>query len=314
MKDGMNTTISILVCLLFIFISCSGQRADLNYDTKVKDPAFISNHPRILFDEGHNNSHKSSGTYKPFVELIKSDGYKVVVNKGTFNTELLHNYDILVISNAKGKNKKYEPAFTEKECNDVYDWVNGGGSLLLIADHYPFGSAAQNLSEKFGVRMGEGETQDTLNYDKTSTDKAQLIFDDANKLLVESPIKKGRNSDEIVHRVISFTGQSLNAPDTNSIILKLSKYAVDIVPDSVWEKKSMIFFTTTYTRFTDPIPTLGNSQGVALEIGKGRVVILGEAAMLTAQIIEDTKFGMNFPENDNKQFTLNVLHWLSRII
>jgi hypothetical protein len=52
--------------------------------------------------------------------------------------------------------------------------------------------------------------------------------------------------------------------------------------------------------------------------GKGRVVILGEAAMLTAQISKSTepsspdqKFGMNTPGNDDRQFALNILHWLS---
>jgi hypothetical protein len=42
------------------------------------------------------------------------------------------------------------------------------------------------------------------------------------------------------------------------------------------------------------------------------VVILGEAAMLTAQVADGVAFGMNIPGNDNRQFALNIMHWLSR--
>ena len=57
----------------------------------------------------------------------------------------------------------------------------------------------------------------------------------------------------------------------------------------------------------------GRSQGLAMQAGKGRVVVLAEAAMLTAQIDEKTgnKFGMNAPGNDNRAFALNVMRWLA---
>ncbi len=55
-------------------------------------------------------------------------------------------------------------------------------------------------------------------------------------------------------------------------------------------------------------------SGVALQLGRGRVVILGEAAMMTAQISGDGHpFGMNVPGNDDRQLALNILHWLSRL-
>ena len=303
-----------LALLPMLLLSCSDQKPDLQFNTKVDSPAFLASHPKVFFDEGHNNFHKSSSTYKPFVDLITNDGYAVQVNKKEFDPDLLSKCDILVIANAKGKERKYDPAFTERECAAVHDWVRAGGALLLIADHYPMGSAAKNLSEKFGVRMSEGFTEDSLYCDKTSTDRGQLVFEDLNRLLMDCPITGGRNTSERIHRIVTFTGQSLSAPDSNAIILKLSKHAYDTVPDSIWQKRHLIFFTNTYTRFADPKPALGNCQAAALEIGKGRVVILGEAAMLTAQKVQGIKFGMNYPNNDNKQFALNTMHWLSRII
>jgi hypothetical protein len=51
-------------------------------------------------------------------------------------------------------------------------------------------------------------------------------------------------------------------------------------------------------------------------------VVVGEAAMFSAQLIRyeedgktvETKMGMNVPGNDDRQFALNVLHWLSGLL
>ena len=52
------------------------------------------------------------------------------------------------------------------------------------------------------------------------------------------------------------------------------------------------------------------------------MVVLGEAAMLTAQIIRfpdqpdraPVRFGLNTEGHDDQQFALNLAHWLSRLI
>ncbi len=65
-----------------------------------------------------------------------------------------------------------------------------------------------------------------------------------------------------------------------------------------------------------PISAAGRAQGIALRLGKGRAVFLGEAAMLSAQITgaNRMKFGMNHPGIDNRQLALNILHWLSGLL
>jgi len=49
--------------------------------------------------------------------------------------------------------------------------------------------------------------------------------------------------------------------------------------------------------------------------------VLGEAALLSAQIIRytdpeprDMKIGMNTSGNDDRQFALNIVHWLSGLL
>jgi len=301
-----------------LFLSCSGgQKPDLNFDTSVANPTYTANGPKVLFDEAHKNFHTSGGRYKPFANLIKSDGYAVAANKKKFSKETLSGCNILIISNAKGMEEKYKSAFTEEECDAVKNWVEVGGSLLLIADHHPMGGAAEVLAKRFGVEMSNSYgVEDSLNCDTAATDKSQLVFSRENQLLADCPITRGRDSTEQVGRVVSFTGQSLTIPEGSTPFLLLSPTAYENLVDSIWTEKKFLS-TNTYTRFSEvPTPAAGKAQGLAMKFGRGRVVIMGEAAMLTAQINDrDGKpFGMNVPGNDDKQLALNIMHYLSGVL
>ncbi len=64
-------------------------------------------------------------------------------------------------------------------------------------------------------------------------------------------------------------------------------------------------------------PVGGWLQGGALRVGEGRAVVLGEAAMCTAQLAgpQRAPMGMNNPlAPQNAQFCLNVVHWLSGLL
>ena len=295
-----------LLLVLIIFSACaSRQRPDDTYDVSVKDPAFEATHPIIVLDEAHNNTHTISGTYGPFAKLISNDGCTVRDNDEPFSAKSLMGADLLVIANAKGgkHNAKETAAFSTAECKAVKQWVEAGGSLLLIADHYPFGSAAQNLSQQFGVHMFNGETTDTIHGGGSFKDRLQ--FSSKNQLLAMNEITQGINSSNAVTTVIADRGQSLNVPDSAIVLLKLSESSFHALPNSIWTKGDK-----TYTRFADPVPAFGNCQGLAMKVGKGKVIILGEASMLTAQTFEGEKFGINAGDNDNKQFALNIVRWL----
>ena len=52
-----------------------------------------------------------------------------------------------------------------------------------------------------------------------------------------------------------------------------------------------------------------------MRFGKGRVVVLGEAAELSAQVVGlREQIGMNVPGIDNRQMALNIMHWLSGLL
>jgi hypothetical protein len=291
---------------LFFALAASGsaqQVADPNFDTKVAKPAYAKNGPRVLFDEAHNNFHTATGRYKPFADLITSDGYRVTPNTQKLTRDTLKNFDILVTANALGAQamntpEASNPAFTEEECDAVRDWVRGGGSLLLIADHAPIGAANANLGKRFGVEMSNAYTLDPSNTIPEDNNPGFIVYT-RERGLAAHPITDGRNSDERVGRVIAFTGQSLKGGADAFAFMRLADTALDAVPNTQQRTSAA-----------------GRAQGLAINFGKGRVVVMGEAAMLSAQLAGPNKmqFGMNRPGTDNRRLALNILHWLSRKI
>jgi hypothetical protein len=278
-----------------------GQQADPDFNTKVARPAYANSdrHPRVLFDEAHHNFHTASGRYKPFAELIASDGYQVIPNTEKFSRESLRRGDILVIANAlgaegMGQPGAADPAFTDAECDAVRDWIKEGGTLLFITDHAPMGSAAECLAKRFNVSMSKGATTDPQN---SEGGESWLVFTQKNHLLGDHPIIRGRDDSERVNRIQTFTGTSLKGPEGSVPILKLAATAVD---NSFDDEK-----TTS---------AAGRAQGLALSFGKGRIVMLGEAAELSAQVAGGEKFGMNVAGLDNRQMALNIMHWLSGLL
>lgn len=298
--------LAALCALVFLTLPVTAQQLpDLEFNVSVENPAYKKEGPRVMFDEAHHNFHTTDGRYKPFVDLLMNDGYRVIRNRQPFSKTTLSSYKLLVIANALGAEEDDDAgadssAFTEEEIQAVYDWVKGGGALLLIADHAPFGGAAAALAEKFGVEMSKGYTFDPTN--SVPNSPTQLLFSRDNKLLASHPITDGRNENERIKLVRSFTGQSLKGPEGSVAILSLSDTATDA--------------PTFDSKTTASASAAGRAQALALKVGKGRVVVQGEAAMLSAQVAGADKhpMGMNVPGYDNRQYALNLAHWLSGIL
>lgn len=292
----------VIVAASMLSISRAQQVADPNFNTNVDRPAYKKNGPRVLFDEAHNNFHTATGRYKPFADLVTSDGYRVTPNKEKFSAATLKGFDILVIANALGAPQMNtpeasKPAFSAEECDAVRDWVRRGGALLLIADHAPVGGATQILGERFGIDMSKQFTIDEQNYEKETQNPGFIVYTRESGRLGDHPITRGRNTAERVNKVIAFTGQSLKGPASSFAFMKLADTAQDRMPGPD----------------SKPTSAAGRAQGIAMKFGKGRAVFLGEAAMLSAQLAgpNQAKFGMNRPGIDNRQLALNIMHWLS---
>jgi hypothetical protein len=291
-----------LFLLLIVLPSHAQQIADPDFKATVEHPAFTKIFPRVLFDEAHNNFHTAAGRYKPFADLISNDGYHVVRGRKPFTKESLDTFKLLVIANALGAEEVDDEgadhsAFTDHECETVSEWVHGGGSLLLIAGRTPFAGAAENLAKRFNVNLSKGATRDPANQEKDSD--GWIVYSRANKLLVENSINAGRNDAEKINRVIAFGGQSLKGPEDSVVFLKLADSAIDT------------------SALGKDVSAAGRSQGIAMRFGKGRIVILSEADMLSALLGGrggKDPVGMNYPDTDNQQLALNIVHWLSGLL
>jgi hypothetical protein len=288
-------------------LASAQQLPDSSYDTHVARPAFAANGPRVLFDEAHHNFHTSTGRYLPFARLMSADGFRLEPNAAPFSAATLRGADILVIANALGHEAMRDtaashPAFADLECMAVRDWVRGGGALLLIADHAPMGDAARGLASRFGVDMRAAYTIDP---EHGADGNASLImYAEGYGLAVTHPIIRGRDSTERVTRVLAFTGQSLSGPPGAVSLLTLGAKAEDLL---VRLGEGIQSVSGDRRR-----PAGGRSQGLAFTFGRGRVVVLGEAAMMSAQLAGPRRIpmGMNAPGSDDRTFALNVMRWL----
>src|SRR6266571_4947584 len=149
------------------------------------------------------------------------------------------------------------------------------------------GASNQILAQRFDVNMSKMFTIDSQNYDKDSNNPGFIVYTRESGRLVDHAITRGRNNSERVNKIITFTGQSLKGPADSVAFLKLADSAEDAMPGVN----------------TNPASAAGRAQGIAMSFGKGRVVVLGEAAMLSAQLAgtNQRKFGMNRPDIDNRQ-------------
>ncbi len=176
---------------------------------------------------------------------------------------------------------------------------------------YPTGSAAENLAGRFGVEMSKGYTEDPVNH--VSNKPSVLLFTRDKGLIGQHPITEGRTPQERINKIITYSGQSLKGPEGSAPILKLADTAVDRIPKLV-ETQSPDGPPQKTVQYSEPVPAMGRTQAVAFKYGKGRVVVLGEAGVLSAQVQGEGSFGMNDSRTDNRQFALNIMHWLSGAI
>lgn len=301
-----------LLCFLFAFTSLPSfgqQLADTLFRYDIPKPRYTTaKGPMILLDEAHYNFHTTTGRFRPFVKLLRQDGYRVNGNTATFSLETLKAARILVIANALHVSNQETwtlptpSAFTDDEIDAVVSWVKSGGSLFLIADHMPFPGASEKLAAQFGFTFYNGFA--FRKGGETAAGGALRvpdIFTPGNGLM-DGPVTRGSAPGEEVTTLRTFTGQAFDVPkEAKSIVVLDDRYEL-LLCRTAWQ-----FNENTTTR-----SAAGLSQGASLEFGKGRVVVFGEAAMFSAQTQgNNTKMGMNAPDaRQNPQFLLNVIHWL----
>jgi hypothetical protein len=310
-RTPRRVLLAFLATLAFTTPVSAQVAADADFDTSVTKPAFAPGQGwQLIFDEGHRNLHTAGGRYAVVAKVATADGFQVIPSKELFTSGSLPKQALLLIANATGPGPETAPAFAAEEVAAVVAWVEAGGSLFLIADHNPYGSAAATLGAALGVKMHDGSVFDAGHQAPGMPGPAFIQFSRENGLLGRHPILEGRNAGEKVATVVTFGGQTL---ETGDGIAKLLVFGKDAEVHSAPGQPD------------DAVKSVaGLSQLVAFERGTGRVVVAGEAGLFAAQIIRGEQarqaglpdpfhFGMTYPGCDNKQLLLNTLRWLARV-
>ncbi len=322
---------------------------DTEYRFDNVDPAYQGDSgPNVCIDEAHFNLHTAEGIYRPFAELLRGDGYGVTRFRSGFTADALRDCEILLIANAAAQANSvgfgapqshwaypHASAFVREEIDEIILWVRGGGALFLIADHAPWPAAVSDLALLLGVVMldvytyssEEARPEGTVVFgtvlEEGWRELARLYerpFEDFDLILANPgtlarhPVIEGRNSEERIGSVVTFSGQAFYASEAWEPILVFGPNAVSRVP--LGENFA------DATRSEEPVLSVaGWLQGGTRKLDQGRVAILGEAAMCTAQFDDPGTVpgtvleGINAPEAaHNAQFCLNVVRWLSGLL
>ena len=251
-----------------------------------------------------------NGNPDAFGELVRRDGFRLRAFETAFTSDALAGIDVLVIANA-GSLPPVEgarSAFRLHEIDALHEWVLEGGALLLVTDHDPAGLPSAALASRFGVAMSHGFAVD----DEHCVDgerRSWIEFSRENGELKDHSITNGHDSSGRVERVVAYTGQAMAAPHGSEVFLALAPTAANV---RTWDEVDA-------QTLPDPAqPGVWNAMGVALEVGNGRVVMVSEAAMLTAQVVRNAEGeitdrfgGLNDPSVDGQSLTRNIIRWLA---
>lgn len=319
-------------CIFLVLVApaASGQQIpDSAFHYAGPEPAYAAGTgPRVCVDAGHHNFHTVDNRYLAFGTLLRDDGYRVAGHASSFTPESLGECDILVISNAtaeaNGEDWSYPhpSAFSRDEINALLTWIMGGGSLLLIVDHAPMPGAAGDLGVLLGAHMldayvgmevfGEPDAEALSKaaelYGVPPDDLLEAIGEPGD--LAEHAIVMGRNPSERVTAVATFTGHAFYPSTQMEPLLVLS-------PDAMGGAPLMQNLPEVGSEAMPTFAVGGWLQGGTVRVGEGRAVVLGEAAMCTAQLAgpQRVPMGMNNPSApQNPQFCLNVVHWLAGLL
>lgn len=282
-------------------------RNNLGFEPVVENPAYQEGQgPVILLDGAHHNFFIQWDFIDPFAALAEADGYRTVKGEEPFTPEYLAGFDIVMIITAlpfdftTKTEVTTESTFTADEIEALHAWISGGGSLLVFSEHAPFDQAINPLLAPFGITSSVGTVGDPENYDENLGNDGWVVFTRENGLLnTDHPITQGRDASEAVSGVITFGGSSLSGEGYTNL-MQLSptaenrRHPTGVGPEG-----------------------MGNSQGLAGEVGKGKVVAFGDSNGFTAMVFtaddgSEMALGMNAPPNyDWPQMVLNVLRWLS---
>ena len=107
-------------------------------------------------------------------------------------------------------------------------WVEGGGALLLIADHMPFPGAAHDLAAAFGFGLRNGFAFEG------ARGGGPLVFRRSDGSLAGHAITDGARPGARIDSVATFTGEAFRPAPGATSLLTFRPGVVSLEPDTAW--------------------------------------------------------------------------------
>ncbi len=282
------------------------QLPDMEFQYNINNPAYEKGTgPRLLIDKAHS-PYLQSGSYSPFLKLMRDDGFQTIFLETAITKQTLANAQILVVVNSYRRDFAQFPllqppsAYEKNEIAAIKNWVKMGGRLLLVADHAPFAGGTGGLAEVFGFTYFNGYV-----FKKSSLPfrHGYINYQLYNGLNQEHPIVSGDYIPDKIEQFFTFTGTAFIPPAEAMKLLT--------VPDGY-----VAIMTQSLRREAETAPKInvsGLSAGSTMKFGDGRIAMFAEAAAFSAQIVDKIKtMGMNNPKGaKNPLFILATMRWLA---
>jgi hypothetical protein len=275
--------------------------------------------PVVAIDEAHKNTHNyGSSQFRGLVELLQHDGYRPRPFTEPVASPSLTGVDVLVVSGPGGW-QGAEASLGDGEVAALITWIRRGGSLLLILDHMPAPQNGARLATALGVAAWHNGY---VMVDERELPLATSIlfwrgdsfpggepkiaatcplggagYQGVDAMLAKHPITDGRNAAERVRRVATFGGSAFRVTSGWQPLLTLPQRAISLTPPLTPNAVPPI------TRDTPRAPVAGWLQGAVTTVERGRLAVFGETGLFSGG-----------PAADNRQFVLNVLHWLTHVL
>jgi hypothetical protein len=245
---------------------------------------------------------KGGASLTAYTDVLLDRGFEVDAKRSTSGgltewegmpTEGLSDYDAVLIP-------KPEEAYSDAELEALHEYVQNGGSLMVIGDWTdPLrGDAAKlnAITDRYGLHFN-GETNRSLRNIQDPTNKTVEDYEWRVLLhnTVEFPINEG------VDRV-EYDGVSVNVTDTENGTQVPLLYG----DDDTYE----FTYSTTEERFRENESELIYGAGAAWDIGdNGRVLAFGSQKSLTTYLTEEWQ--NEHVETDTREFLVRSMKWLA---
>lgn len=233
----------------------------------------------------HHHAYHTVSGYGRFVDALREEGFEVdVATAHGFDRGILDQYDVFFI----GEQTHHGRFMTEREVEDLRDWVEDGGGLYITAEHsnaYNMAETFNRVMEGFPVRARRDTIDDREQVRRPFSSDWPILSSPPN-----APHPVGDGIDEYMH----YAGCSFDSP-----------HGILFSSPTSWADYYQAHDPPIYngdTKHQDTEPRGPHAGVVAFEQGAGRVVASGDHNALS---------NPNLYWGDHYRYALQAIGWLA---